>query len=495
MITGGLGGIGHTIAKTLAQQFKAKLVLINRTPLPNPSEWTEWLINHGYDDSISRGIKKVRELEQLGAEVLVLAADVTDFDRMTEVVRETESKYGQINGVIHGAGVINDGLIQMKTQGDIEQVFAPKIYGTLVLDDVFKGKSLDFFALFSSTSTIISPMGQIDYVAANAFLNAFACYRNSTQPGYTVALNWGVWNEVGMAASSAAEMGYGITNQQQEEVVEARYPLFDKHIQTSNNGRDIHYLNAYLNSQQHWLLNEHRTNNGQALLPGTAYIELARAALDACGEYGAFEIKELIFLQALYVADDTTQKTRVKLQQTVEGYDFSIQSEHTNTGGDCGWLTHAEARIIIGSKVSPDLVDIFSVMERLGLPEMRDSIPDAQRTSQEAHLNFGPRWQLLREARYSGQESVAFLALDDQYHSDLEVYNIHPAMLDIATGYAMRLIAGYADSADAEHLWVPVSYGHFKCHKPLTQQLYSWVRNAASNTTAADFASFDIDLL
>ena len=61
-------------------------------------------------------------------------------------------------------------------------------------------------------------MGQIDYVAANAFLNAFAQYRNTSQKGYTVAVNWGVWNEVGMAASSAAKMGYGGPVQVQEEI-------------------------------------------------------------------------------------------------------------------------------------------------------------------------------------------------------------------------------------------------------------------------------------
>ncbi|MEL0037114.1 MAG: SDR family NAD(P)-dependent oxidoreductase, partial [Gammaproteobacteria bacterium] len=134
LITGGLGGIGHTIAKTLANQYQAKLVLVNRTPLPSRTEWSDWLLKHEHDDKISIGINKIRELEELGAEVLVLAADVTDADRMNEIVSEAEQSYGSINGVIHGAGVINDGLIQMKNQGDIEQVFAPKVYGTLVLD-------------------------------------------------------------------------------------------------------------------------------------------------------------------------------------------------------------------------------------------------------------------------------------------------------------------------------------------------------------------------
>ncbi|PCJ49786.1 MAG: polyketide synthase [Gammaproteobacteria bacterium] len=494
VITGGLGGIGFIIAQALANRYKAKLVLINRTPLPNRSEWADWLVKKGHDDKISLGIGKVRKLEELGADVLVLSGDVTDTDRMLEIVKEAEVKYGSINGVIHGAGAINDALIQMKNQGDIEEVFAPKVYGTLVLDEIFNDKNLDFFVVFSSTSTVIAPVGQIDYVAANAFLNAFAQYRNASQTGYTVAVNWGIWNEVGMAASSAAKMGYGGASQVKEESSDARYPLFDKHIQTSMNGRDVHYLTSYYNSKQHWILDEHRTKKGQALLPGTAYIELARAALNECGESGKFELKELIFLKALYVPENETLAARVKLEQTVEGYDFAIQSEATNADGVHGWQTHAEARIIIGIDSSTQTEDIFDVMSRLGLEKSTETSVVAQRTMQEDHLNFGPRWSVLRDAKYAEQESVACLSLDDKYESDIENYKIHPALLDIATGYAMELIAGYASNGHAENLWVPVSYGSFKFYKPLTQQIYSWVRNSKANKVEDDFASFDISL-
>ncbi len=493
LVTGGLGGIGYVMAQALAKSYQAKLVLINRTPLPDRSEWAEWLVKHGHDDKISRNIGKVRKLEELGADVLVLSGDVTDTDRMKEIVDEAQEKYGAINGVIHGAGTINDGLIQMKNQGDVEEVFAPKVYGTLVLDELFKGKALDFFVLFSSTSTVIAPVGQIDYVAANAFLNAYAQHRNVSESGYTVAVNWGVWNEVGMAASSAAQMGYGGSESKQENISDARYPLFDKHIQRSRNGRDVHLLTAHLNAKQQWVLDEHRTKKDQALLPGTGYIELARAALSECGEQGAFELRELIFLKALYVPENTTVEARVKLSQTVEGYDFAIQSETKDASGESGWQAHAEARIIIGAEAG-ERQDVYEVLGRLGLEKSTETSVVAQRTLQEEHLNFGPRWHVLRDAKYGEGESAARLALDDKYESDLNDYKIHPALLDIATGYAMELIQGYAEAGTAENLWVPVSYGSFKFYKPLTQQIYSWVRNAKENKVSDDFASFDISM-
>ncbi len=493
LITGGLGGIGYVMAQELAKQHQAKLVLINRTPLPDRSEWADWLVKHGHDDKISIGIGKVRQLEELGADVMVLSADVTDSDGMKDIVAEVEAHYGEINGVIHGAGTINDGLIQMKNQGEIEEVFAPKVYGTLVLDEIFAGKNLDFFVLFSSTSTVIAPVGQIDYVAANAFLNSYAQYRNKNQAGYTVAVNWGVWNEVGMAAASATQMGFGGSKTPKEEISDARYPLFDKHIQSSANGRDVHYLTAHLNSKQQWILDEHRTKKDQALLPGTGYIELARAGLSECGENGSFELKELIFLKALYVPENTTLTTRVKLIQTVEGYDFAIQSQATDADGNSGWQTHAEARIIIGAEPG-ERQDIYEIMGRLGLESTTEIGVVAQRTLQEAHLNFGQRWHVLRDAKYSEQESAARLALDEKYEGDLADYKIHPSLLDIATGYAMELIKGYAKNGTAENLWVPVSYGSFKYYKPFTQQIYSWVRNAKDNKAEDDFASFDVSI-
>ncbi len=493
LITGGLGGIGYVMATELAKQFKAKLVLINRTPLPLRNEWSSWLKEHSADDAISRNIRKVRDLESSGANVLVLSGDVTDIDRMREIVQEAETHFGEINGVIHGAGTVNDGLIQMKNQSDIENVFAPKVYGTLVLDELLTGKNLDFFVVFSSTSTVISPVGQIDYIAANAFLNAYAHRRNTQEKGYTVAINWGVWNEVGMAAAAASSMGYG-QSAPQEQVASAQYPLFEKRITRSSNGHDTFLLTAYLSTKSHWVLEEHRTKNGQALLPGTAYIELARAALRESGESGAFEIKELIFLKALYVPDNETVMARVKLEQTVEGYQFAIQSEVTDSQGEPAWQTHAEARILMGADDS-NSESLDEILSRLQLEKSSESSPYI-RTRQEDHLNFGPRWHVLRDAQYGEQEAIARLSLADEYSDDQTDYAIHPALLDIATGYAMDLIKGYSDSASAEkeaaNLWVPVSYASFQFYKPLSQQVYSWVRNHRENTVDQDFASFDI---
>ena len=167
-----------------------------------------------------------------------------------------------------------------------------------MLERLLKDEPLDFTALFSSASTAVAPPGQVDYVAANEFLNAIAQSRDGMEGRKVVAVNWGPWNEVGMTAA--------LVNQNQplaahnEPGSPTRHPLFetrmtDSHAHTS--------LVAQWSPRTHWLLDEHRTAEGHALIPGTGYIELARAALREQGETRAFEIADLFFLMPAFVGD------------------------------------------------------------------------------------------------------------------------------------------------------------------------------------------------
>jgi len=137
---------------------------------------------------------------------MVVQGDVTDIHRMREVVEEASATFGAITGVVHAAGTMSQGIAATKSQADVEEVLGPKMYGTLVLAQVLPLDELDFFLLCSSTSTSIAPPGQVDYVAANAFLNAFAESAAASGRTNTVAVNWGVWSEVGMATVAAADL-------------------------------------------------------------------------------------------------------------------------------------------------------------------------------------------------------------------------------------------------------------------------------------------------
>ena len=222
LITGGLGGFGLTFAKYLAQQARAKLVLIGRTPLPAREEWTEWLSAHDAEDQTSLKIRDVLALEAEGSEILIESADITDIKGMREVLARARACFGGIHGVIHTAGIAGGGLIELKEPQLAGQVLAPKVLGTLILDELLKETPLDFFILCSSVASLIGGIGQSDYCAANSFMDAFAYQRNLKDGAVIVSINWDAWQQVGMAAHTA--LPAGLLKERKEQLKQGLLP-------------------------------------------------------------------------------------------------------------------------------------------------------------------------------------------------------------------------------------------------------------------------------
>lgn len=202
LITGGLGGYGLEIAEYLAHKVKAKLALVNRSSFPQKSEWQSYLNNldssNNPNNEVSQKIKRLQALESLGATILTFSADVTNFHEMQSVVEQVTNKLGNINGVLHLAGLVGGGLIEIKDWSDMANVINTKAKGTITLAKLFLAQKLDFFILFSSINAILSRYGQSDYCGANAFLDAFAYYFN--QFTLTISINWETWQDTGMVA-------------------------------------------------------------------------------------------------------------------------------------------------------------------------------------------------------------------------------------------------------------------------------------------------------
>jgi acyl transferase domain-containing protein len=196
LITGGSGGMGLALASHLAEEYKARLILTGRTALPPREQWPSRINDAGASPD-GRIIRELLRLENFGAEVLYFAADVCDRDAMKQAVAEARERFGAIHGVIHAAGVAGAGLIDMKTAEAADRVFAPKVEGTLLLESLLRGDSLDFFVLCSSINAICGMAGASDYTSANAFQDAFAASRG---PEF-MSINWDTWQEVGMAVN------------------------------------------------------------------------------------------------------------------------------------------------------------------------------------------------------------------------------------------------------------------------------------------------------
>ncbi|HSF63138.1 MAG TPA: SDR family NAD(P)-dependent oxidoreductase, partial [Paracoccaceae bacterium] len=200
LMTGGLGGIALTLAEDLARRFAARFLIVTRTPLPPRADWPRIAARGG--DMADR-LRALMGLELLGSEVMVRAADVCNPDDMRAAVAEATARLGPIRAVIHAAGVVDDAPLAGRSSARIEQVLAPKLHGTQVIDRLFPDGSVDWIALFASTSTQIGAAGQVDYVAANEYMNVWS---QSRAGGRTrvVAVNWGVWKGAGMAARALA---------------------------------------------------------------------------------------------------------------------------------------------------------------------------------------------------------------------------------------------------------------------------------------------------
>lgn len=210
MITGGLGGIGLVLAEYLAKTVQARLVLTGRSLLPARDKWDDWLNTHDDNDEVSQKILSINNLENSGAEILFVSADVTDLEQMQKAVLMAVDRFGNVNGVIHAAGMPGGGIIQRRTFQEAEAVLKPKVKGTLVLDRVLKSTEPDFIVFCSSIVSIFGGFGQADYSAANAFLDAFAHVKNYRDNIFSVAVNWDIWQNVGMAANTKLQEGISV---------------------------------------------------------------------------------------------------------------------------------------------------------------------------------------------------------------------------------------------------------------------------------------------
>ena len=483
LITGGLGELALACARHLAENFQAKIVLVGRTSLPDRSEWQDYLASYGEGDRIGRAIAAITEIENAGGSVHLARADITNSEAVAAVITEVKGRFGPINGVLHAAGVVKDDLIALKSTDDIEDVFAPKILGTMVLAEAFAAKPLDLMVLFSSSSTDTTPAGQVDYVAANAFLNAFAEARAQNPTTRTVAIHWGVWKDVGLAARAIQRAEREDAAPTVETVGTA---LFDRRVSTSEAKS---WLETRLDSTRHWILDEHRLKNGQAVWPGTGYIEFTAEALAEHQVFGPVEIQDLTFLRPLHVPDGEQRTVRVALTPQDTGYQLTIESELPGNGG--GLVRHADATIRTRLDGQPTRLNIQALLAECR-EVARSGGDEALASAQEPHLQFGPRWKVLRSLALGDGQAIARLELGDAYSQDAQDgILMHPALLDIATGYAMDLIPRY--SADGG-LWVPMSYGRIRMYGPLPAAIWSHVKLSSGNDLGSDYASFDVTI-
>jgi len=186
LITGGAGGIGLIFSRYLTREHQAKVVMVGRSEQPPAVHNQPNLIEtpHG--------------------RIVYYRADIAKQDQVESLIRDIKARFGEINGVFHCAGVIRDALIHQKKLEAVNEVLAPKVRGTICLDQCLREENIDFFILFSSISSQLGNIGQSDYAYANNFMDSFATWREwmrsrGRRHGRTISISWPLWEKGGMS--------------------------------------------------------------------------------------------------------------------------------------------------------------------------------------------------------------------------------------------------------------------------------------------------------
>ena len=229
LVTGGARGITAEIAKVLAARFKPTLILVGRSSLPPAREPADIAGASSATDLRAALVSRARAsgerpapreiearvarlmadreirgnlqaLADAGARILYRNADVRDPRAFGEVIEEAYATFGRIDGVIHGAGVIEDKLLEEKDSGSFDRVFDTKADSAFLLARMLRPESLRFLLFFSSVTGTFGNRGQADYGAANEVLNHLAAWLDARWAARVTAINWGPWDRVGMVS-------------------------------------------------------------------------------------------------------------------------------------------------------------------------------------------------------------------------------------------------------------------------------------------------------
>ncbi|MER5646778.1 SDR family NAD(P)-dependent oxidoreductase [Streptosporangium sp. NPDC002524] len=198
LITGGLGDVGLVLARHLADTYGCRLVLTGRSPVPPRQEWDAYLaaVPPG-GERTARHIRNIRDLESRGATVLALSADVADEEQMRAVVTEAVALFGDIDVVVHGAGVQDGAYFNFAHLMDRQQCdahLAAKVNGFHVLQKVLGDRCPDRRITLSSIAAVLGGMTLGPYASANAALDAYVRVARTRGAGRWVTVDWDTWN-------------------------------------------------------------------------------------------------------------------------------------------------------------------------------------------------------------------------------------------------------------------------------------------------------------
>ncbi|MAI77950.1 MAG: hypothetical protein CL917_03340 [Deltaproteobacteria bacterium] len=417
LITGGVGGLGLKVAEELFNTLNAQLVLTSRWAPPPREDWSRLMQE---DSKLGRAMRTLSPLVERGAKIEIVQADVSSVDDMRRVVDVAHEKMGGIHGVIHTAGILDDGPSLQKTFASAERVFLAKVESAYVLEELFGAVPLDIFVHFSSQASLRPSKGQVDYSSANAVLDRLAIRRQQTQSGLSCAIGWGAWRDAGMAWEyKSGDMSQNslfrdkALNELSDTMESVQHSLLEGYRQFSDG--DI-LFSGQLVRDEHWITSEHFIG-GEPVVSGTTVVEMMRAAFMDMGVVdGTIELSDMTFIRRFEVKTVTDYEILFVNRET--HWQVELRTRVPSEGPD--WHVTSTAKIACtrqAAEIAPDVLEeILSGRET----ETGPVTPPVN----------GPRWSCHWGATHRDSGVVARLALQPEFTGEVNDFVLHPALLD-----------------------------------------------------------------
>ena len=422
LITGGLGGLGLCVAERLARAGPIRLALLGRS---KPTEAQR---------------QRLRALEGLGAELITLQADTSDEASLRLAVEAARRRFGRLDAVLHAAGSLRDAPVAARAAAEGRAVIEGKALGALLLEKVLAGQPPALLVLFSSVSAVLGLPGQLDYTAANAFLDAFAESRAGSRTR-VVSIGWSAWREIGLAVASLEAGAFS----------------------------------QPLSRERSWVVGEHVVRGGEAVLPGTGILELFAQSLGPRPEGSAIELREVVFIEPFVVEQGAEARAFVQRR----GDELTLHAGQPDQPS-------ATARGGFRPLEPERRHDADALRARCSLRVLGQG-----GTLEQSFMQFGPRWSSVKRIGLGSNEALIELELPAAFAADLAEHPLHPALLDLATGAAQALSQGFVAGRD---FFVPLSYEKVSARAPLPARLFSHLRlrpERSNGELVFDAALFD----
>ncbi|UPK71082.1 type I polyketide synthase [Chitinophaga filiformis] len=224
LVLGGAQGITAELMVRFSKEYPCHYVLVGRSPDPRAQELPDYsslktkdeirqqlimegelttpaaIEKHAADIHKSNQIlQTIRSLESNGSTVTYQALDLRNESELEAFISKLYEQYGKIDGVVHGAGLLEDKLFRQKTSDSFERVFSTKVTPLRILAEKLRPDT-QFVVLFSSVASVYGNRGQTDYAAANSVLDRYAWELKNVIKGKVTTINWGPWKGTGMVS-------------------------------------------------------------------------------------------------------------------------------------------------------------------------------------------------------------------------------------------------------------------------------------------------------